>query len=63
MSAVLLGWAVLIAQLLLAAAMFALGCGVRLGLVRQVGVRPFVLAALSTATVALVCLAGVTLAT
>ncbi|WP_286967729.1 MULTISPECIES: YeiH family protein [Arsenicicoccus] len=48
---------------LLTAAMFALGCGVRLGLVRQVGVRPFVLAALSTATVALVCLAGVTLAT
>ena len=50
-------------SVLLTAAMFALGCGVRLGLVRQVGVRPFVLAALSTATVALVCLAGVTLAT
>ncbi|WP_288799327.1 YeiH family protein [uncultured Arsenicicoccus sp.] len=53
----------LLETILLTAAMFALGCGVRLALVRQVGARPFVLAALSTVTVALVCLAGVTLTT
>jgi len=46
---------------LLAAAMFALGCGVRLATMRRVGGRPVVLAALSTVTVAGCSLAGVLL--
>lgn len=46
---------------LLAAAMFALGAGVRLAKIRRVGVRPFALAALSTLFVAGLGLAGVLL--
>ena len=52
----------LLQTLLLAAAMFALGTGVRIALLRQVGVRPFVLAALSTVLVASLALGGVLLA-
>lgn len=48
---------------LLSAAMFALGCSVRVATMRRVGVRPFLLAALSTALVAATALAGVLLAT
>lgn len=42
-------------------AMFALGCGVRLAALRRGGVRPLILAALSTAVVAATALLGVTL--
>lgn len=52
----------LLQTLLLAAAMFALGTGVKLSLLRKVGLRPFLLAALSTALVASVALGGVLLA-
>lgn len=48
---------------LLAAAMFALGCGVRVAVLRRLGGRPVVLAALSTVLVAAVATAGVWLAT
>jgi len=48
-------------NLLLGAAMFALGCGVHLGRLRQVGLRPVALAALSTAVVSAVALGGVAL--
>ena len=51
----------LLQTLLLAAAMFALGTGVRISLLKQVGPRPFLLAALSTALVASVALGGVLL--
>jgi len=44
---------------LLAAAMFALGCGVNLAALRQVGPRPVVLAAISTVIVAAISLTGV----
>ncbi|NJC21600.1 putative integral membrane protein (TIGR00698 family) [Arthrobacter pigmenti] len=44
---------------LLSAAMFALGCGVRLANLRRVGVRPFILAAASTLLVAAIALAGI----
>jgi uncharacterized integral membrane protein (TIGR00698 family) len=47
---------------LLAAAMFALGAGVRFSMFRRVGAKPFVLAAGSTAVVASVALVGVLLA-
>lgn len=47
---------------LLAAAMFALGAGVRISMFRKVGVKPFVLAACSTLVVASVALAGVAIA-
>jgi uncharacterized integral membrane protein (TIGR00698 family) len=47
---------------LLAAAMFALGAGVRISMFRRVGVKPFVLAAGSTAVVTSVALVGVALA-
>jgi uncharacterized integral membrane protein (TIGR00698 family) len=47
---------------LLTIAMFALGTGVRVGSLRRVGARPFVLAALTTAWVAAVSLGGVLLA-
>ncbi|GAB2545680.1 putative sulfate exporter family transporter [Brachybacterium huguangmaarense] len=47
-----------IQALCLAAAMFALGTGVRVALLRQVGGRPVVLAAIVTAVVAAVGLAG-----
>lgn len=43
---------------LLTAAMFALGIGVRVSLLRSVGSRPFVLATLSTVWVATIALAG-----
>jgi uncharacterized integral membrane protein (TIGR00698 family) len=48
-------------NLLLGAAMFALGCGVHLGRLRQVGLRPVALAAVSTAVVSAVALSGVAL--
>lgn len=48
--------------LLLAAAMFALGTGVRFSMFRRVGAKPFVLAAASTVVVAGVGLGGVLLA-
>jgi uncharacterized integral membrane protein (TIGR00698 family) len=48
---------------LLTAAMFALGLGVRVALLRSVGPRPFVLAALSTVWVAVVALLGVWIVT
>ncbi|MGW3484979.1 YeiH family protein [Rhodococcus indonesiensis] len=48
--------------LLLTAAMFALGAGVRLSLIKKVGLRPFVLAAASTVWVASIALVGVLLA-
>jgi uncharacterized integral membrane protein (TIGR00698 family) len=47
---------------LLAAAMFALGAGVRISMFRRVGVKPFVLAAGSTLVVASVALGGVLIA-
>lgn len=46
---------------LLAAAMFGLGCGVRLSLIKRVGARPFILAAIVTVFVATLALAGVAL--
>ncbi|MBP1162410.1 YeiH family protein [Rhodococcus sp. PvR099] len=46
---------------LLTAAMFALGAGVRLAVIRDVGPRPFVLASLSTVWVASIALVGVLL--
>lgn len=49
-------------SLLLTAAMFALGTGVRVSLLRRVGPRPFVLAGLSTVWVAGVALGGVLMA-
>lgn len=48
---------------LLSAAMFALGCSVRLATMKKVGVRPLVLATASTGIVATTALAGVLLAT
>lgn len=48
---------------LLAAAMFALGCGVRMATLRAVGGRPVVLAAATTLTVAAIGLAGVLVVT
>ncbi|WP_432457767.1 YeiH family protein [Cellulomonas iranensis] len=48
---------------LLTAAMFALGCGVRFAALRAVGLRPVVLAVLSTAWVAGLAAVGVLLAT
>ena len=51
----------LVQTILLAMAMFALGCGVRLTQVRSMGIRPLLLAALSTVIVATTGLAGVLL--
>ncbi|CAN5562118.1 YeiH family protein [soil metagenome] len=48
---------------LLSAAMFALGCSVRVATMRRVGLRSFLLAALSTLLVTFTALAGVLLAT
>ncbi|MGB3762416.1 MAG: putative sulfate exporter family transporter [Ornithinimicrobium sp.] len=48
---------------LLSAAMFALGCSVRIATIREVGARPLVLAAASTALVATTALTGVLLST
>lgn len=47
---------------LLTAAMFALGAGVRLSVLRRVGARPFVLALLSTLWVSGIALTGVLVA-
>ncbi|MGO1591012.1 MAG: YeiH family protein [Ancrocorticia sp.] len=46
---------------LLAAAMFGLGCGVKIRNLIQVGIRPFVLAALATVLVAAIAYAGIML--
>lgn len=46
---------------LLAAAMFGLGCGVRISNLVRVGIRPFLLAAAATAWVATIGLVGVEL--
>ncbi|UQN15321.1 YeiH family protein [Gulosibacter sp. ACHW.36C] len=48
--------------LLLAAAMFGLGCGVRIAQLRKVGARPFALAAASTLVVAGIAFGGVLIA-
>ncbi|TQF75033.1 putative sulfate exporter family transporter [Rhodococcus spelaei] len=53
----------LVQTALLTAAMFALGVGVRVSLLRSVGPRPFVLAAVSTVWVAVVALLGVWIVT
>lgn len=58
-----LGVAATTQTVLLAAAMFALGCGVRVAVLRRLGGRPVVLAALSTVLVAAVATAGVWLVT
>lgn len=47
---------------LLAAAMFGLGCGVKIRNLIKVGLKPFALAALSTLLVATIAYCGVTLA-
>ena len=52
----------LLQTVLLSAAMFALGCGVRVQDLRKVGARPFVLAALATLLVSTIAGIGVTLA-
>ncbi|MFD9678373.1 YeiH family protein [Rhodococcus sp. NPDC059969] len=57
----LLGLAKTAQTILLAAAMFALGLGVRLSVIRGVGARPFVLAAISTVWVATIAYVGVVL--
>ncbi|WRS30619.1 YeiH family protein [Actinomycetaceae bacterium MB13-C1-2] len=44
---------------LLAAAMFGLGCGVKIRDLRKVGLRPFLLAALSTVLVSVIAFAGI----
>ncbi|SPT55054.1 Uncharacterised protein [Actinomyces bovis] len=49
-------------SVLLAAAMFGLGCGVKVRNLLRVGLRPFVLAALATLLVATIAFLGVTLA-
>ncbi|KAM9867107.1 hypothetical protein ACIFOC_00022 [Leucobacter aridicollis] len=51
----------LLQTVLLSAAMFGLGCGVRVKSLVQVGFRPFVLAALATVLVAAIAYAGVLL--
>lgn len=56
-----LGGAKLLQTILLTAAMFALGCGVRLRTIARVGAAPFYLAAASTLCVALIALGGVLL--
>ncbi|NHN54205.1 putative sulfate exporter family transporter [Calidifontibacter sp. DB0510] len=58
----LLDWLKQAQTFLLAAAMFALGCGVRIATMKKVGPKPFVLALISTVIVAVVGLAGVLLA-
>jgi uncharacterized integral membrane protein (TIGR00698 family) len=52
----------LVQTVLLTAAMFALGAGVRFATIRKVGMRPMVLATVSTVWVALIALAGAMLA-
>lgn len=58
-----LGAASLLQNLLLSAAMFALGCGVRLATLRKVGGKPVLLGAISTTVVAATAMTGVWLAT
>ena len=58
---IVLGAGGLIETVLLAAAMFALGTGVRIGALAKVGLRPFLLAAITTVVVATVAGAGVVL--
>ncbi|MCT1601335.1 putative sulfate exporter family transporter [Kocuria sp. p3-SID1428] len=58
-----LAGAQLLQTLLLAAAMFGLGCGVRFRALAAVGARPFALAALSTLLVAGIAAGGIALAT
>jgi uncharacterized integral membrane protein (TIGR00698 family) len=60
--AALLGHVKIVQTALLTAAMFALGTGVHVSILKKVGVRPFVLAAASTAWVAVIALTGVLLA-
>jgi uncharacterized membrane protein YadS len=48
---------------LLSAAMFALGCGVRVSVLKKLGGRPVVLGAVSTVLVFLVAMTGVLVAT
>ena len=57
----LLADAKMVQTALLAAAMFGLGLGVRISVIRGVGVRPFVLAAMSTVWVATIAYVGVVL--
>ncbi|MGV5046664.1 MULTISPECIES: YeiH family protein [Rhodococcus] len=56
---VVLEHAALVQSALLTTAMFGLGLGVRVGLLRSIGLRPFVLAAASTLWVVLIALVGV----
>lgn len=56
---VVVGQAALVQSALLTTAMFGLGLGVRVGLLRSIGPRPFVLAAAATSWVLLVALVGV----
>lgn len=51
----------IVQTILLSAAMFALGCGVRLAILKNVGGGPFVLAAVTTVSVASTALGGVLL--
>ena len=62
LSAAVLGVAKPVQTALLAAAMFALGTGVRFSMFRRVGPKPFALAGLATLIVAAVGLAGTVLA-
>ena len=57
-----LGTGEMLQTLLLAAAMFGLGCGVKVRNLLKVGLRPFVLATASTLLVAVIAYAGVALA-
>lgn len=58
---IVLGVGGFLQTLLLAAAMFGLGCGVGIRKLRQVGPRPFLLAALATVLVSTIAFVGVTL--
>ena len=51
----------IVQTILLSAAMFALGCGVRLAILKNVGGGPFILAAVTTVSVASTALGGVLL--
>lgn len=53
----------MIQTFLLTAAMFALGCGVKVSLLKKAGAKPFILGAISTILVAAVALGGVLLTT
>ncbi len=61
LSQIVLGVGGFLQTLLLAAAMFGLGCGVEIRKLRQVGPRPFLLAALATVLVSTIAFVGVTL--